>query len=437
MSADTAVQLGAELIGFDTSNPPGNEERAQAHLDRLLTDAGFTTTQVARTSGRPNLVARLDSGEPGPVVGLLGHVDTVLADPDEWRHDPWSGAVIDGELWGRGALDMKGQVAAEVGATLDLVAGGWRPRRGTLLVIVTADEETGASQGARWLCDEHADLVRCDIVVNEGGGPVFDYGGQRFQTVCVGEKGVSRFEIEARGQAGHASVPRLGDNALLKLAEPLRRIGERQPPPERTPEGVALAEALLGPGALDGPDEAAAAALALERVRAVDRRIADLLLEPMLGVTLVPTMARASAKANVIPSRASVLVDCRVPPGLGSDHARARAELVLGSDPDLELRFVEEVVGNRSPTSSEAMDMITGWARRHDAIPVPVLLPGFSDSHWFRAAFDTQAYGFFPQREQDLYEVAPLIHAPDERVAVEDLVHASAFYRKFVTTLLG
>ena len=132
---------------------------------------------------------------------------------------------------------MKGQVAAEVAAAASLGREGWRPRRGDLLVVTTADEEMGAAKGAQWLCREHPDKVRCDFVLNEGGGASFELGGRRFYPLCVGEKGVFRFELRARGAAGHASVPGLGDNALLKLAPFIERLRE-QPPPEPTPGGA-------------------------------------------------------------------------------------------------------------------------------------------------------------------------------------------------------
>ena len=140
------------------------------------------------------------------------------------------GDVADGCVRGRGAQDMKGQVAAEVAAAISLARSGWRPEAGALKLVITADEETGAALGAQWLCAEHADAVRSDLVVNEGGGAAFELDGRRFYTLCVGEKGVNRFWLRARGEAGHASVPALGDNALLKLAPALARFEEAAAP---------------------------------------------------------------------------------------------------------------------------------------------------------------------------------------------------------------
>jgi len=227
-----AVELLQQLIRIDTSNPPGNEQPAQELLAEVLTEAGFDCDLLAAEPGRPNLVARLGGQAPGPTLCLLGHVDTVPADPSEWSFDPWAGDVVDGQIRGRGAQDMKDQVAAEVAAAAALGREGWRPERGDLLVVVTADEEMGAAAGAQWLCREHPEKVRSDYVLNEGGGVAFELGGRRFYPLCIGEKGVFRFQVRTRGTAGHASVPGFGDNALLKLAPLLDRL-RYQPPIEQ------------------------------------------------------------------------------------------------------------------------------------------------------------------------------------------------------------
>ncbi len=240
-----AVELLQRLLQINTVNPPGNEEPAQELLAQTLTEAGLECELLAAEAGRPNLVARLRGESPGPTLCLLGHVDTVPAEPSEWSFDPWAGDVVDGEIRGRGAQDMKDQVAAEVAAAASLAREGWRPSEGELLVVATADEEMGAGAGARWLCREHPEAVRCDYVLNEGGGVAFELDGRRFYTLCVGEKGVFRFLVRTHGRAGHASVPALGDNALLKLAPLLERL-RSQPPIDHTAEAIEFASELSG-----------------------------------------------------------------------------------------------------------------------------------------------------------------------------------------------
>src|SRR5215204_5457585 len=194
-----AVTLLGELIRFKTVNPPGNERAAQEYLSGRLTAAGFECELLAAEPQRPNLIARLAGDAPGPTLCLLGHVDTVSADPSEWSFDPWAGDVVNGEVRGRGAQDMKGQVAAEVAAAINLASAGWRPGHGELKLIFTADEEKGADIGAAWLCAEHPEKAYADLVVNEGGGASFEIGGRRFYSLCVGEKGIARFHLRARG----------------------------------------------------------------------------------------------------------------------------------------------------------------------------------------------------------------------------------------------
>ena len=427
-----ATDLLARLIRFKTVNPPGDERDAQEFLAGYLGDAGLECELLAADDARPNLIARLRGDSPGPTLCLLGHVDTVLADPSAWTHDPWSGEVVDGFVWGRGALDMKGQVAAEVAAAAALARGGWRPARGELVVTLVVDEEAGSACGARWLVEEHPERVRCDLLINEGGGNIFELEGRRHYGICCAEKGVFRFSLTTEGVAGHASIPRMGDNALLKMAPLLQRLGERQPPLDLGDEPRVLLR-MVGDGAEDVDVDAA-----MGRLRELDPLLA-LLVEPTLGVSVTPTRIRGSDKINVIPSRAELEVDCRVPPGMGEAEARARIEELLGTD-GYRLEFLEMVTGNRSPMESPLMDEIRGWLDEAapDARLIPLMLPGFTDSRWFREAFpDCVAYGFFPHLHMSLHDTAPLIHGADERIDVRDLGFAARFFHDLPRRLLS
>jgi acetylornithine deacetylase/succinyl-diaminopimelate desuccinylase-like protein len=429
----TTTEVLQRLVRFNTVNPPGNERPAIEYLAEYLAEAGFEVELLAPEPNRPNLVADLRGHEDGPTLCYLGHVDTVLATPAEWDHDPWSGDVADGFLWGRGALDMKSQVAAEAVAGAELARGGWRPRKGHLKCVFVADEETGGELGAQWLTSTHPEKVRCDMLLNEGAGHSFSYSGRRVYGVCCGEKGVFRFKLIARGVAGHASLPRTGDNALLKLGPALVKLAAAEP---SLVVGETTTELLRRMG--EDPQDPGGALVHIEGSEPI---LARLVLEPMLGVTLTPTMAQASAKVNVIPSEAFVKVDCRVPPGLGEEAARTRISEVLGETMDgLEVEFTEMVIGNESSIDSPLMDAITGWVKQADpgAETVPVLLPGFSDSRWFRDAFpECVAYGFFPHRHMSLYEAAPLVHSANERIDVRDLGVAADFYTQVARQLLG
>jgi acetylornithine deacetylase/succinyl-diaminopimelate desuccinylase-like protein len=430
LQEETAEVLG-RLVRFDTVNPPGAERPAQEWLAAYLEDAGFETELAGHDPERPNLVARLRADAPdGPVLGYLSHMDTVLASPEDWTHDPWSGEVHDGYLWGRGAIDMKSQTAAEAVAVAHLARSGWRPDRGELRLICVVDEEAGGGVGAQWLTRERPDLARCDWLVNEGAGASMPFGDRRLYGVCCAEKGTFRFAVRTSGTAGHAAVPALGDNALVKLAPVLERLATRRPPYDLTDGPRALLAAL----GFD-PDDAAGA---VARIREVEPRLAAL-VEPTLGITMAPTRIAASEKINVIPARAELKVDCRVPPGMAGEAAMRRIREVVGDD-GFEVAFTEEVVGNASPVDSPLMDAIGAWVAENDpdGEVVPVVLPAFSDSRTFRAAFpDCVAYGFFPQRHQSWYETWPMMHAVDERIDVRDLGFAAGFFAGLPRTLLS
>src|SRR4051812_35411556 len=265
--AEETADVLARLIRFKTVNPPGAERECLEWLAGYLRDAGFAVELIGAEPERPNLVATLEGNEPGPVLGYLSHVDTVLADPDDWTHDPWGGETHDGYLWGRGALDMKSQTAAEVVAATQLAKSGWRPAKGELKIIAVVDEETGGRCGAKWLTEEHPDTARVDWAVSEGAGAgaVIPYGDRRLYAVSCAEKGTFRFRVRARGVAGHAAVPGTGDNALLKLAPVITRLGAPPPAYDVVAEGRALLTAL-------GEDPADPAA-AIAAVREVEPRL--------------------------------------------------------------------------------------------------------------------------------------------------------------------
>jgi acetylornithine deacetylase/succinyl-diaminopimelate desuccinylase-like protein len=428
----SATELLQQLIRFDTVNPPGNEQALQNFLQDKLEAAGFDCVQLAAVDGRPNLVARLPGRSDGPRLCYLSHADTVLANPEDWTVDPWSGELRDGCVWGRGALDMKDQVACEAAAAIALAEDGWRPESGELMVVATADEEAGGLVGAKWLCQEHPDVVRCDYVVNEGGGQLLTANDTRLYGVCVAEKGVFRFTITAHGRAGHASLPRVGDNALVKLAPLIAALGAAGHGELSLEPEAAATIAGLGIDADGDPQKA------LAELEAIDPRLM-VMIEPLMGVTFSPTMVRASEKVNVIPGRASLTVDCRVPAGVGQDAVRQALAGILENG-DWTLEFNNQVMGNRSPAESPLMDFIRDFIEREDpgAVVAASGLPGFTDSRWFRETFPgCVAYGFMPAREFDLFEAAPLVHGADERVPVADLGMAARFFAELAPAILG
>ncbi|HXF98640.1 MAG TPA: M20/M25/M40 family metallo-hydrolase [Gaiellaceae bacterium] len=408
---EEAVQLLQELLRADTVNPPGNESRAAAILRDYLAESGLACEWLARDPERANLVARL-RGRGGPSLAFLCHTDTVLADPGEWERGPWSGDLVDGEVWGRGALDMKGQVAASAVAFASLAREGFQPA-GDLLLVAAADEEEGAGFGLSWLVEEHPDTVRCDYALNEGAGERFLLPGAPLYTCAVAEKRSAPFLLRVHGRSGHAALPRLADNALVKAARYVEALGAYEPPRAPTPEALAFLEAALGGGA---EPEAA-----LARLRELEPAAAAL-VEPLFSFTLSPTMIEASHKRNVVPAVCEVTVDCRLLPGQTPADVEPLLRELLGEG-GYDLVWLEATGGTRSPLDTplwRALEELVASVEPGARL-APIGCAGFTDSHYLRQAFGTVAYGFFPIRAMEPELATTLVHSANERIAVDDL----------------
>ena len=418
---EEATDLLRELIRLDTVNPPGNETVAAELLRDYLAESGVDVELYARVPNRANVVARIPGTGTGPRLALLSHTDTVHADPAEWTLDPWSGEVQDGEIWGRGALDMKGQVAGSAVAIASLAREGFEPN-GDLIFVAAADEEVGVDFGCSWLCREHPDAVRAEYVLNEGAGDRVEIGGKALYLVSTAEKMTSPFVLRVHGRAGHASMPGIADNALVKAAKLIQRLGEFSPQPQLEPEVAAFMKLVTGEDA-PPPTEL------LDRAEQI-HPLAVELVEPQLGMTLSPTMISASKTRNVIPSLVEVTVDCRLLPGQTQEEAEQVIKAVLGEG-DYKLEWLEAHGGTRSPMDTPLWDAIESWVADAEpgAAPAPICLAGFTDSHWPRAAFGTVAYGFFPMRYMDPQVATRLVHSADERVRVDDLELGTEFLR--------
>ena len=425
---EEVTDLLARLIRVDTTNPPGNETPAAELLRDYLEANGVRCELIARTPERANLVARIPGGD-GPSLLLLGHTDVVLADPGEWSVPPFAGELRDDVVWGRGALDMKSQVAAEAVAIASLAREGFRPA-GDLIFVATADEEVGAGFGLEWLCEAHPDAVRCDYAINEGAGDRLTLGGNAYWVCSSAEKMTAPFRIRVRGRSGHASMPGIADNALLKAATLIERLAAYRPEPQLQPEVEAFLRAVLG--------EVPSAAHAVERARAVDRAAAEL-LEPLLAPTFAPTMITASEKRNVIPAVCDVTVDCRLLPGQHPPAVERLVRAVLGADIDYELEWLEARGGTRSSLETPLWAAVESFVAERDpgSRAVPICVAGFTDSHWLRDAFGTVAYGFFPMRELPYDLAATLIHSADERIPVADLELGLDWLRHAAQTVLS
>ncbi len=429
---DEVTALLQALIRADTVNPPGNEIRAAEVLREYFALNGIETEYYARELERPNVVARLP-GKGGPSLMLLSHTDTVLADPAEWDRNPWSGDIVDDEVWGRGALDMKDQVAGSAVAFASLAREGFEPS-GDLLFVSVADEEVGGVDGEGgyglvWLVQAHPEVVRCDYALNEGGGERLVLGGTPFYLCATAEKTSAPFTVTVRGRAGHASMPGIADNALIKAARYVEALGAYEPPQELIPEAKGFLEAVLG--------EAPPLEEALARAAEV-HPLLPALVEPLLSFTLSPTMIDASHQRNVIPAQCVITVDCRLLPEQSPADVEPLIRAALGSGP-YDLEFGRSVGGTRSPLDTPLWDVLEQFTSTIEpgARLAPIACPGFTDSHYLREAFGTVAYGYFPLKAMDTELVTILVHSANERAHVDDLELGTNMLRSAAVSLLG
>ena len=422
------AELLQRLIRVDTTNPPGNETAAAELLRDYLAAAGVECELYGRVPERANLVARIRGTGDGPSLAFLSHTDVVLADASEWERDPFGGELVGDEIWGRGALDMKCEVAASAVALATLAREGWRGA-GDLVFIAAADEEVGAGYGLEWLVETHPDTVRTDYSVNEGGGERVALGDRVVYLCATAEKMTSPFLLRVLGRSGHASMPSIADNALVKAAPLIERLGAFTIEPQLIPEVEAFFKAALG--SVPAPAEALAAAKAVSP-------LAGELVEPLLGMTVAPTKAHASEKRNVIPAVCEITIDVRLLPGQSPAEAEAALRACLGEG-EYELENLSQAGGTRSAIGGPLWDAAESFVAVEEpgAALAPVCVAGFTDSHWVRDAFGTVAYGFFPARAMDPEVSARLIHSANERVPVADVELGLRFLLHAARTVCG
>lgn len=422
------TQYLQDLIRFDTTNPPGNEIQCAQYLATILQREGFDPVVTESDPGRGNVTARLSGGKKDALM-LLGHTDVVAVEPDKWTLPPFSGALQNGTIWGRGALDMKNMVAAELMVFLLLKRQGIKLNR-DVIYAATADEEAGkGNHGIGWLIDHHPDQVRARYVLTEGGGTDFYVNGKHFYTCQTGQKGIFRFRLVSHGKPGHGSRPH-NDNAVVKLSKAIAALGAASLPmhPSRTLtaflEGIADTQdaktaALLRQVVVAEDHEKAVAALPFEE----DIKGS---LGALLRNTVSPTVLEAGSKINVIPAEATARVDGRLAPGQTDDSFLKEIRPLIGDE-------ISVVVDQYSPplesdTNSPLYQAIVDVMKDHDpdAVIVPAIMTGGTDAKHICPRWpETQVYGFMPHRQVAGEEEMNLIHGHDERTSVKNLVFAT------------
>ncbi len=415
-----ATELFRDLLRVDTSNPPGHETAAAVVLKRYLEAADVECELVARDPDRANLIARIPGSGDGPSLALLGHTDVVPADPRDWTHPPFAGDLDEqGYVWGRGATDMKNETVTRAVTMAALAREGFRPR-GDLILIAEADEEDGEAEvGLGWLAEARPDL-RCDYALNEGGGTRLELSdGRVVVPISVGEKACLPANVTALGEAGHASTPEVGANAVPRLARLTLRLAAFAPERRLIPAARNTLQTLTGP--LDRDlDVALAHAIELHPYFAAA-------LPPTLQTTVAPTRLHGSPALNVMPARATVECDCRLLPGTTPDDLEGELRAALGDDLPYEIGFPSALVGGSiSPVDTPLFRACQAFLDRSDAgaVLLPMIETGFTDSHFLRQAFGTVAYGFWPVRRTPVSTYMRGAHNHDERVHIDDLAYA-------------
>jgi acetylornithine deacetylase/succinyl-diaminopimelate desuccinylase-like protein len=422
----------------DGSRASGYEVRSVDVLDAYLAGSGIDIARYEPAPGRASLVARIEGRRPdAPTLLLMGHTDVVPAHDEGWRHDPFGGELIDGEVWGRGAIDMLNLTASMAVATKQLARSGFRPE-GTLIYLAVADEEALGTWGAEYLATSELDAVRADYVITESGGiPLPGGDGALRLPVLVAEKGSCWCTIRVKGTPGHASQPYDTDNALVTAAEVVRRLDAFRP---QTDIHATWRSFLEGMGY---PEEVVAPLLDPER-------FGDAIAGLPIGMarqfhacthtTIAPTVMRGGTKTNVIPDRVDLQLDVRTLPGQRLADVQALLDEALGDLSD-RVAIVEshDDPATTSPADTPLWDTLARVTQGFYAGShlVPTLNVGATDARFFRRLGIT-AYGFGLFSEKLTFdEFGRMFHGDDERVDVESLRLSTEMFTAVARDLLA
>jgi acetylornithine deacetylase/succinyl-diaminopimelate desuccinylase-like protein len=413
------AELLQNLIRFDTTNPPGNERPCIEYINHLLNEAGIGTEIVANTPERPNLIARLKGTGNAPPLLLYGHVDVVTTKNQKWTHPPFEGRIVDGYVWGRGALDMKHGVAMYLAAVLKAKSENLS-LPGDVIFAALADEEAGDDFGARYLVENHPGLFAgVRYALGEFGGFNLSISGKRFYPIMVAEKQVCWMKATFRGQGGHGSMP-LHGQAMAKLSRALRLLDEHQLPVHITPPVRMMIEGLAkNIGGLTGKVVRQILNPVLTNVILKTLGSRGELFAPLVRNTVSPTMLEAGEKTNVIPSEVQLRMDGRLVPGAKPEDMLRELRALIGDDLEIEVFKAEP-----GPASSdmELFSTLGDVLRSFDplGIPLPFVLSGVTDARFF-SLLGIQTYGFTPLQLPEDFNFIATVHAADERVPVTAL----------------
>ncbi|MCA9956193.1 MAG: M20/M25/M40 family metallo-hydrolase [Ardenticatenaceae bacterium] len=424
-------ELLQHLIRFNTTNPPGNELACVQYINGLLQAAGIETTLLAKEENRPNLIARIPGSGNAPPLLMQGHVDVVTTADQQWPHDPFGGELIDGMIWGRGALDMKGGVAMMVAAFLKAQLEGITPP-GDLILTILSDEEVGGDFGAKFLVQEHPEqFENVQFAIGEFGGFTMQLAGQTFYPIMVAEKQICSLKLTLRGPGGHGSSPIQG-GAMAKLGQILTKLDQNRLPVHITPEVRAMYEAIAA-------NVAFPTSLILRLL--LNPSLTNLTLgvlgpmrqqfDALLRHTVSPTLVQGGHKINVIPSEVSLQLDGRLLPGYQPKDLINELHTLLGNEVEIEMFHHDP----GPPAANMALfDTLADILRRADpnGVPIPLVLPAVTDARHF-ARLGIQTYGFLPMQLPPDFNFSATIHAAEERIPAAALDFGTAAIFELLT----
>ena len=424
-----ATALLQQLLRIDTTNPPGDEIVAARALQRCLEEDGLECEIIESEPGRANLICRLEGGggEQPPLL-LNGHLDVVPAgDHSRWTHPPFSGALADGMIWGRGAVDMKNMVAMSA-MVMKVLARREVPLRRDLIFAAVADEEAGCRHGSRFLVEQHPDKVRAGFALGEVGGFPVSVGTARLCLVQTAEKGICWLRVRATGPSGHGSMP-MPDSAVVRLCRALARIGTLRLPQHNSPVVENFIRTVAG--LLPPPNRWVLPGILTRQISPLilDKLITDQgqarNFNALLHNTAAPTVLRAGQATNVIPDTAEAEIDGRLLPGqTAEDLIRELQEVVGGEGLTFEIIHEAPATVNHPPDSPLWDAMVQAISRADPSLTVvPYMIPGFTDAKYF-SLLGARCYGFAPVRMDPFGELkfSELFHGLDERIP-EDGFH--------------
>lgn len=415
------LELATALIRVDTSNPPGRETAAATLIRDWLAVRGIESELFGPDPERLNLVSRISGRGDGPSLMLMAHTDVVPAPLENWTVGPFDGVVENGWLIGRGAVDMKNELAARVAAFAAFARSGSQPR-GDLVLVAESDEERNVSDvGMSWLVREHPELL-CDFAINEGGGFRLDLAnGATVVPISVGEKKVTSIRLRVRGASAHASVPNREKNAVRDAAQVIDRLFAYEAP-VHVSDSVRETLRSIGAGGSDSE---------MLRWAAGQHPVLAKMVPAMTRMTVTPTGLGTSEPANVVPPVVELTCDCRTLPEQGEADIRAHIEAAIGSGIEWEMELLEPLEGGfESPTDTALFRVCQQFLeeRLPGAVLMPMITAGFTDSHWVRQAGGTTAYGFAPVFDTGVDEYLRSMHGADEKLRVSDLEAMAEFH---------